>query len=161
MFKQLAYEMELRGSADERSSIEMVGYSPEYQEAYKRVYNECFHEMREALGIKPYDFIQDDSFFEKGMDRVRLLLDNGEIVGSVALKEDEIDDLIVAPGYQDRGYGWQILLWALEHMESRTVRLHVAACNLKAIHLYEKAGFERTKTIVINENRKRVPQMMK
>ena len=156
MFRQLAYEMELRGSVDEKSSIEMVGYSSEYQEEYKRVYNECFHEMREALGIKPYDFIQDDSFFEKGMDRVRLLLDNGEIVGSVALKEDEIDDLIVNRRYQNQGYGWQILLWALEHMDSERIILHVAACNLKAIHLYEKAGFERTRTIVINESGQRI-----
>lgn len=28
------------------------------------MYNECYHEMREALNIQPYDFMKDDSSFE-------------------------------------------------------------------------------------------------
>ena len=108
--------------------------------------------MREALNIKPYDFIQEDSFFETGMDRVYLLLNGDEIIGSVALKDEEIDDLIVNPKYQGLGYGKQILLWALEHMPSGKVILHVAKWNQKAVCLYKKMGFEITKTSVIEES---------
>ena len=144
-----AYAMEYRHPTEERSSIEMVPYSPEFREAYRKIYNECFHEMREALDIKPYDFIQDDSFFESGMDVVYLLTAENEFVGSVALKGDEIDDLIVNRKYQGQGYGKQILLWAIEHMSTEKIVLHVSAWNEKALRLYKNTGFEVTETITI------------
>ena len=146
-----AYEMTYMHPVSERSSVEMILFSPEHQEKYKRIYNDCFREMREALDIKPYDFIQDDSFFETGIDKVYLLLNGDEIIGSVALKGDEIDDLIVNRKYQGLGYGRQILLWALEHMQSENVILHVAEWNRKAVRLYKKTGFEITDTITIGE----------
>ena len=144
-----AYEMTYMHPVSERSSVEMTLFSPEHQEKYKEIYNDCFREMREALDIKPYDFIRDDSFFETGMDQVYLLLKGDEIIVSVALKRDEIDDLIVNRKFQGQGYGKQILLWALEHMHSGKVILHVAEWNQKAVRLYKKMGFEITKTTVI------------
>ena len=148
-----AYEMTYLHPVSERSSVEMTLFSPEHQGKYKEIYNDCFREMREALNIKPYDFIQNDSFFEEGMDKVYLLLRGDEIIGSVALKGDEIDDLIVNRKYQGLGYGKQILLWALEHMHSEKVILHVAEWNQKAICLYKKMGFEITKTSVIGKTK--------
>lgn len=38
-----------------------------------------------------------------------LLIEEGILVGSVALKGNEIDDLLVAPEYQGRGIGKGIL----------------------------------------------------
>ena len=140
----LAYEMEYRNPVSERSSVELIPYTSEYQDMYKVMYNECYHEMREALDIQPYDFIQEDSFFDSGMDEVYLLVNDREIIGSVALKSDEIDDLIVNPKYQGQGYGKQILLWALEHMNSERIILHVADWNKRAINMYKKTGFEIT-----------------
>lgn len=112
------YRMEYLHPVDEKTTIEMIPYSPEYREEYKRVYNECFREMREALDIEPYDFIQDDSFFESGMENVYLLTDNKALIGSVAINGGEIDDLIVSREYQRHGFGRQMLLWALEHIRS-------------------------------------------
>lgn len=137
----LAYEMEYKNPVSEKSAVELIPYSSEYREKYKVMYNECYHEMREALNIKPYDFIQDDSFFDSGMDEVYLLVNGNEIIGSVALKSDEIDDLIVNCKYQGQGYGKQILLWALDHIGSERIILHVADWNKRAIGLYEKTGF--------------------
>ncbi len=141
--------MEYIHPADEKSSIGMVPYSSEYQERYKKIYNECFHEMREALKIEPLDFIQDDSFFDTGMENVFLLLDDDEIIGSVAVKDNEIDDLIVSSLFQGKGYGRQILLWALEYLGTRRAILHVAAWNEKAVSLYKRTGFDITETIGI------------
>lgn len=138
----LAYTMEYKNSVDEKSSVELIPYSCEYQEQYKNIYNNCYHEMREILDIKPFDFIQDDSFFDSGMKNVYILLNGNEIVGSVVLKGEEIDDLIVNPKYQGKGFGKQILLWALENINSKRIILHVAAWNKRAISLYEKNGFE-------------------
>ena len=140
----LAYKMEYLHPTEEKTKVELVRYSSVFQQKYKKMYNECYHEMREALDRKPYDFIQDDSFFQEGMDTVFLLLDQDEIIGSVALKENEIDDLLVNKLYQGQGYGKEILLWALQKVQSERVYLHVAEWNKKAINLYKKVGFEIT-----------------
>ena len=150
----IVYEMEYLHPADEKSSIKMIPYSPQYQEEYKRIYNQCYHEMRKALDIKPFDFIQDDSFFESSMDKVFLLLSNRSIIGSVALKNYEIDDLIVNVKNQNQGYGKQILLWALENIKSEKIFLHVAEWNKKAVRLYKKTGFEIVNTIHIDNDTK-------
>ena len=144
-----AHEMKYMSPAREKATVSLVPYSPEYQEQYKLIYNACYHGMRVALDIKPYDFIQDDSFFKKGMDGVYLLIENGKLIGSVALKGSEIDDLIVAQEFQNKGYGKQILLWALENIKSDEIILHVAQWNQKAIRLYEKNGFQITETFEI------------
>jgi len=146
---KIAYEMKYTKPVKERAEVSLVPYSSGYQEAYKKMYNACYHEMREALDIKPYDFIQDDFFFAEGMDAVYLLLDDERLIGSVALKGEELDDLIVAPEYQGQGYGKQILLWALENMHGEQILLHVAEWNQRAIRLYKKYGFEITETINI------------
>ena len=146
---KLAYEMKYTNPVTEHSTVSLVPYSAGYQETYKKVYNACYHEMREAMDIKPYDFIQDDSFFAEGMDAVYILLDEDRLIGSVALKGEELDDLIVAPEYQGQGYGKQILLWALENMHVEQILLHVAEWNQRAIRLYKKYGFEITETIKI------------
>ena len=147
--KNYAYEMTYTSPVTEKSAVSLVPYSKEYQEQYKKLYNACYHEMREALGIRPFDFIQDDSFFDEGMDQVYILTDGGELIGSVALKGNEIDDLLVDIDHQGQGYGRQILLWALENIQAETVILHVAEWNKRAIKLYEKTGFEVTKTFEI------------
>ena len=146
---RVAFTMEYKYPVDERSSVELIPYSKEYQDKYKRIYNECYHEMREQLNIEPYDFIQDDTFFSTGMDAVYLLLENDEIIGSVAIKGEEIDDLIVNPKFQGKGYGKQMLLWALEHVDTERVILHVAEWNKRAVNLYTKNGFEIIETIPI------------
>ena len=81
------------------------------------------------------------------------LLHDEELLGSVALKGEEIDDLIVNPKYQRQGYGRKILLWALSHMNSERIFLHVADWNQRAIHLYQKNGFVITKSFEITRER--------
>ncbi len=146
---RLAYKMEYMHPTKADTTVELTKYTSKYQEAYKKVYNEGYHKMREALEIKPYDFIQDNSFFEDGMDDVFLLLEQNDIVGTVALKKDEIDDLIVNSKYQGKGYGKQILLWAIKNIQTKTPILHVAGWNEKAIALYKNVGFEIVETIEI------------
>ena len=55
--------------------------------------------------------------------------------------ENEIDDLIVNPKYQGKGYGKKLLLFAISSLQKRgkkPIFLHVANWNSKAIHLYLK-----------------------
>ena len=144
-----AYEMTYLHKTDARAMVEPVPYSSRFKDRYKRLYNSCYHEMREALGIEPYDFIQDDAFFHQSMDQVYLLIDGDTLIGSVALKGCEIDDLLVAPEFQGRGYGRQLLIWALENIDYDKIVLHVAEWNQRAIALYKSVGFEITETFEI------------
>ena len=136
------YKMKYIHPILDEAIIDMVPYSSEYQDKYKTMYNECYHEMRESLDIKPYDFIQDNSFFDDGMENVYILLDGEGIIGSVALKGEEIDDLIVDKKYQGKGYGKKILIWAIKHMNASEIILYVAEWNERAIKLYRNNGFE-------------------
>ena len=92
------------------------------------------------------------NFFGFGLAQTAFLFASalvGEIVGTVALKIDEIDDLIVNRKYQGKGYGKQILLWAIKNIQTQKPILHVAGWNEKAIVLYKNVGFEIIETIEI------------
>lgn len=76
---------------------------------------------------------------------IYLLLDNQEIIGSVACYGNEIDDLMVNKKYQRKGYGKQLLLWGMQRIRQindEPITLHVAEWNKDALSLYKKLGFE-------------------
>ena len=144
----IAYEMQLNKSITDAPDISCIPFQKPYFERYKRIYNECFYDMRKALDIEPYNFLHDyEQIVDKSAD-IYLLVDKEEIIGSVACYGNEIDDLIVNRKFQRQGYGKQLLLWAIRHIRERNdepITLHVAAWNQKAIILYEKCGFEIVK----------------
>ena len=144
----IAYEMKLNKSKVDAPNISCIPFPKPYFEEYKRIYNECFYDMRKALDIEPYDFLHDyEQIVDKSAD-IFLLVDKEEIIGSVACYGNEIDDLIVNHKFQKQGYGKQLLLWAIQHIRERNdepITLHVADWNQGAIMLYEKCGFEIVK----------------
>lgn len=148
MTEIIAYEMQLNKSKVDAPNILCIPFQKQYFERYKRIYNECFYEMRKALDIEPYHFLHD---YEQIVDKVGdiyLLVDKEEIIGSVACYGNEIDDLVVNQKYQQQGYGKQLLLWTIQYIRERSnepITLHVAAWNQKALMLYEKCGFEIVK----------------
>ena len=148
----IAYEMQYGNAHVPKSGIACIPFEAAFFQEYKRIYNECFYEMRKALDIQPYHFLNAYvQITEKAKD-IYLLIDQGEIIGSVACCGNEIDDLIVNPKYQYKGYGKQILLWAMWHIRERSndpITLHVAEWNHDALMLYKKVGFKVTKKISI------------
>lgn len=144
----IAYEMQLNKLTADAPSISCIPFQMQYFEEYKRIYNECFYEMRKALDIEPYNFLQDYGQIVDKMGDIYLLVDKEEIIGSVASYGNEIDDLIVNPGFRRQGYGKQLLLWVIQRIRERNdepITLHVAAWNQGAVTLYEKCGFEIVK----------------
>lgn len=133
--------------------VKCIPFSDEYFEEYKKIYNECFYDMRKALEIKPYNFLHS---YEQIADKVKdifLLVEEQEIIGSVACYGNEIDDLVVNRRFQHQGYGRQLLLWGMNQIRKKSmepITLHVAAWNERAISLYQAVGFE-----VINTERVR------
>ena len=145
----IAYEMEYANINLLESSIECIPFNEVYFQEYMQIYNDCFYEMRKSLDIEPYNFLSEFGQIENKIDDIFLLMEYGEIVGSIACYDNEIDDLIVNPKYQHRGYGKQLLLWGMNKIRKnnkKPITLHVAQWNENAVTLYEKVGFNVIKT---------------
>lgn len=74
-----------------------------------------------------------------------MLVDKGEIIGSIACYGNEIDDLIVSKIFQNKGYGKKLLLWGMQHIRGKNnepITLYVTEWNNNALMLYKNVGFE-------------------
>lgn len=147
------YEMQTNiAKIETEIGIECIRFDERFFEEYKRIYNECFYDMRKSLGIEPFCFLSDYSQIRDKSEHIFLLTHNDSLVGSVACYGNEVDDLFVDKQYQGRGIGRQLLLWAMKYIGSKNnlpIVLHVAAYNKAAIGLYESVGFTITKTEII------------
>lgn len=143
----IAYEMKYFENNLAKTDIHCIPFEQRLFPQYMQIYNECFYEMRKALNIEPYDFLQNyQQIAEKAKD-IYLLMEYEQIVGSVACYGNEIDDLIVSRKFQHKGYGKQLLLWGMQHIRqsnSNPITLHVAEWNKEALKLYKSVGFEIT-----------------
>ena len=144
-----AHEMQFHKESIDQSNIHCIPFDLQYFQEYMQIYNECFYEMREALDIKPYNFLSGYEQISSKVQNIYLLVNENEIIGSVACYDNEIDDLIVNQKYQNNGYGKQLLLWGIHHIRNNNnnpIILHVADWNQNALNLYKKVGFEITNT---------------
>lgn len=147
------YEMQTNISKIENKiGIECIRFEEYFFEEYKRIYNECFYEMRKSLDIKPFCFLSDYTQIQDKSQYIFLLIDKDRLAGSVACYGNEIDDLFVNRQYQGRGIGRQLLLWGINHIRNKNgapIFLHVAEWNKKAVSLYKSVGFTIAKTEII------------
>lgn len=151
----IAYEMKYIIDFIAKTEVSCIPIEDKYFQDYMRIYNECFYEMRKALEIKPYDFLHSYKQIVEKMKDIYLLVEHDEIIGSVACYGNEIDDLIVNPKYQQKGYGKQLLLWGMGLIRQRNtepITLHVAEWNKNALKLYKNVGFEVVRQEVIARN---------
>lgn len=141
----IVYEMKYDKEIAEQSRISCIPFEYQYFEQYKRIYNECFYDMRKALEIEPYNFLSDYEQIRGKASDIYLLVKDSEIIGSVACYGNEIDDLIVNKNFQRKGYGKQLLLWSMQQIRKKNadpITLHVAEWNQNALRLYKKVGFD-------------------
>ena len=144
MIEIIAYEMKYVGNTI-NSSLKLNHYDDSMYDVYVQIYNECFYEMRKTLEVQPYNFYSSPEQLTVKKDKIHCWIENNELIGSVACNGNEIDDLIVNKKYRGRGYGEQLLHFAISHIQDTSeapIKLHVAKWNEKAIKLYEKNGFK-------------------
>lgn len=144
------HEMQFSGPAPCEPDICCVPFTPDRFAEYKQLYNACFREMRTALQRTPVDWLQNIS--QLSNDEIFLLLKDDTIAGAVTLCKNEIDGLIVNEACRRRGYGSQLLRWAMACIRRKNdapITLHVAAWNQNALRLYCKTGFVITHTEII------------
>lgn len=148
MVEIIAYEMQFLGKVVNETNIKLELFRDEFYPEYEKVYNECFIEMRKALGIKPYNFYSALKQLDDKKKNIYVLWSRNTIVCSVACYGNEIDDLIVNKNYQNKGVGRQLLFWAIKYIRNKNnepIILHVAKWNEKALKLYLNSGFEINK----------------
>lgn len=130
------------------SNLNAINYSDIYYENYKAIYNDAFRPMRMALQLSSDCCDTREQLIKKQAD-IHLLIFGNDLIGSVATYGDEIDDLIVNPVYQRKGYGKKLLLFAINRLQNRgqgSIFLHVADWNTNAIDLYLQNGFKFIKS---------------
>ena len=118
-----AYEMKYYNDSVEKSDIVCSSFEVEFFQEYMRIYNECFYEMRKALDVKPYNFLKEYNQIADRVKDIYLLVKHGEIIGSIACYDNEIDDLIVNKKFRRKGYGKQLLLWGMQHIREKAMPL--------------------------------------
>lgn len=149
----IVYEMFFDKETIPEAKVECDIFESRFAESYMELYNRAFHPMREALGIRPYDWYSDISAIKAKSDDIYLLTEGDELIGSVACYGNEIDDLFVYEKYLMKGYGRQMLYWAMNYLRGKGYKeivLHVAEWNDHALKMYLDAGFEIRKKEQIN-----------
>ena len=144
----IVYEMSFDNDVVPSSDIECVSFAgkvyEEYKEQYITAYNAAFHPMREALGIKPYDWFSEGGAKLKENADIYLLITDGELIGTVGCYGNVVDDLFVCDRFRNKGYGRKLLVWAMNRIINngyKEIMLHVAAWNDNAVKLYLDEGF--------------------
>ena len=147
----IVHEMEYKGG-QMVSDLRLRHYSDSDYRNYRKIYEECFHEMRTALQRFPVDICASREELEQEKGNIYILEVDGKLIGSVAIYGNEIDDLIVAKNFQRRGYGEALLQFAvsfLQRIHIAPIILHVADWNQGAIKMYLKNGFDIVGTEVV------------
>ena len=147
----IVHEMEYKGG-QMVSDLRLRHYSNSDYRKYRRVYEECFHDMRAALQRFPVDICASREKLEQEKDNIYILEVDGKLIGSVAIYGNEIDDLIVAKDFQWRDHGEALLQFAVSSLQRSHIApiiLHVADWNQGAIKMYLKNGFVIVGTEVV------------
>ncbi len=140
--------MEYRGGAV-TSDLEskLILFEDKYYDIYQKVGNKIFVDLFSKMHSNIHQFFPFDEVQNR---ETYLWFENDELVGSIRIyhnKEEncyEVERVMVAPQSQGKGYGKKLLNFVVAKLQQtyRTpIILTVAACNDKAVNMYEKFGF--------------------
>jgi putative acetyltransferase len=65
---------------------------------------------------------------------------NGEVIGFIAVRGDDVESLFIHPTWRGKGIGRRLLTYAVEAL--RATRLDVNEQNDQAVGFYQRMGFE-------------------
>lgn len=129
----------------------LIPFSKEYQAGVLDFWGRCFPESNRVF--EPDGRHQPLKDIEANFLRFWLLLDEGEIIGTVGVrrleKENacELKSLYLSQKFYGLGYGRNLLFTALNYAKSAGfswVYLDTRSDSQRALRLYEKAGFQKT-----------------
>ncbi len=142
-----------KGKEQNDIDINFINYEDKYYEQYARCRQECFYELRKNYDFKPYLIPlceEDRENFLKEKNCIYLALNNEEIMACVTVKSGYIDNIMVPPVYQNKGYGKKVTQFAINkalEQETHPIYLCYIDGNEKANKLYKSLGFETMQII--------------
>lgn len=77
--------------------------------------------------------------------RVWMMEEEGNMVGTVTIREDAVNRLFVLPGHQSHGYGSQLMDFAEDKIAQQFTHVHIDS-SLTAKEMYLKRGYKEKKT---------------
>jgi ribosomal protein S18 acetylase RimI-like enzyme len=122
-------------------------FEDRHYDLYQRVGNEVFAGLLREMRSNIRQFFPLEEVRQR---ETYLWFEGDELVGSIRMNHNreeschEIERVMVAPQCQGKGYGTRLLAFAvakLQHTHRVPIALTVAACNAKAIRMYERFGF--------------------
>ena len=123
--------------------LKLRNFNAEDYTEYKLTYEDCFHGMRQSLGL-PRECCKSPEELLENSSNIFILEEKEKMIGSVAVCGNEIDDLFVADEYRHKGYGVKLLRFAVSYLQKRNVSsiiLRVADINRNAMKMYLENGF--------------------
>ena len=140
-------ELIYRGGAFPKTDLEFVKYEDMFFDKFVKVVQDSYYELHEINDLKPYlaPAHSVNEYKLNNKDKVYLVLDHDEIVASVTTGKGEVDNLMVAPGYQGKGYGRKALQFGMNKMLEEgynDIRICFVEGNKNAEKLYTSLGFK-------------------
>ncbi len=135
------------GSVTSDLEPKLILFEDKYYDIYEKVGNEIFVDLFRKMHSNIRQFFPLNEVQKR---ETYLWFENGELVGSIRIYHNkekdcyEIERVMVAQQSQGKGYGKMLLNFAVAKLQQthRTpICLTVAACNDKAVQMYEKFGF--------------------
>ena len=135
---------------------ELIPYNANYFNEYLEVRADAFLDLNKLIDARPYDERERKEdirkWTEKHKESIWLFIKEGHVVGSIAIYEGFFDEIFVKKEVQQKGLGSEIVARALSYCRPQnwSPMLCVVTGNQRAIHLYEKMGFEIVQTLEMN-----------
>lgn len=142
---------EVRKSREQRS-IQIIDYSPEFYDDFKRLNYEWIEKYFEIEDADRHSLNNPDEKILKPGGYICMAVSNTEVVGTCALiKVDdntyELAKMAVAENFRGNGIGWLLGKAAIKkarELGAKTIFLESNTALKPAISLYQKLGFQKT-----------------
>ncbi|KMM38487.1 GNAT family N-acetyltransferase [Guptibacillus hwajinpoensis] len=140
-------ELVYTGGYFPKTDIEFVKYEDQFFKRFVKVVQDSYYDLHRKNDLKPYITSEKTvkQYKLNNKDKIYLILDNDQIVASVTTGEGEVDNLMVAPRYQGKGYGRKALQFGINKMLNegyKDIRICFVEGNDNAKKLYISLGFK-------------------
>ncbi|PGY02409.1 GNAT family N-acetyltransferase [Bacillus cereus] len=136
-----------KGGAFPKTEIKFIKYEDRFFDQFVKMVQACYYELHEKNDIKPYLAPEDSvkTYKLNNKNNVYLVLEGEQIVASVTTGEGILDNLMVAPSHQGKGYGRKALQFGMNEMLEtgyKEIRICFLEGNESAERLYNSLGFK-------------------
>lgn len=140
-------ELLYTGESFPDSELEFCIYEDKYFERYVKVVQESYYELHKNNDLKPYIASKEiiTKYKLNNKKNVYLALQDEQIMVSVTIGDGTIENLMVSPSYQGKGYGKKALQFGINKLISQgydTIRICYMEGNTPAEKLYTSLGFK-------------------